>query len=212
MVVERPRSLVLGRDGEVLKQILPFYARPPGPILDVTAGSRRMWKGLNESPIYCDIDATVHPRVRCDFSALPFPSAFASLIVFDPPHLPRAAGSPRSLAPFKKAYGLETAPRGDNVSEYFVPFLRETLRVLKQEGLIFTKLADYVHNHKYQWMLVLFVEAVQSISGLTPCDLLIKGDPAAGRLMSGRWQRAHHARRSHCWWIVVRKGKCESKA
>lgn len=48
-------------------------------------------------------------------------------------------------------------------------------------------------------------------AGLTACDLVVKRDPSAGNLKSGRWKKAHHVRNAHCWWAVVRKGRCEPR-
>lgn len=59
-------------------------------------------------------------------------------------------------------YGLRQAPKSDNISPYFAPFLAEAARVLRPEGMIFAKLKDFVHNHAYQWMLAEFVMAVRA--------------------------------------------------
>ncbi len=92
----------------------------------------------------------------------------------------------------------------------FVPFLREAKRVLRPDGLVFAKIKDYVHNHRYRWMHLFFVGGCKKV-GLTPCDLVIKRDPCGGNLKSGRWKNAHHARNVHCYWIIVRKGRCEPR-
>jgi hypothetical protein len=171
-----------------------------------------MWKGLDTSGVvFCDINPDVRPDIVCDFRSLPFGDSELSAIVFDPPHLPSAAGSEKSMVRFVSDYGLDRTVKGDNIAAVFAPFLVEAKRVLKDDGLIFAKLSDFVHNHRYQWMLVEWVLAVRSVPGLTPTDLIIKRDPSAGSLASGRWEATHHARRAHCWWAVVRKGKCEPK-
>ena len=90
-------------------------------------------------------------------------------------------------------------------------FLKEAKRVLVNDGLIFAKIKDYIHNHKYQWNLEYWNAAVRN-ARLTPCDLIIKRDPCGGNLKSGRWKKSHHARNVHCYWSVVRKGKCEPKS
>jgi len=204
-------SVINGRDPEVLSTMLAFYKRPDGEIYDVTANTKRMWKGIPHGKIvFSDIDREMLPEIQCDFMALPFKSGTGGLIIFDPPHLPDAAGSEHSLKPFVGRYGLDKTTREDSISSIFVPFLTEASRVLKKDGLIFVKLSDYVHNHRYQWILVEFINAVWSIDGLTPTDLIIKCDPSAGNLKSGKWVLSHHVRKAHCWWIIVRKGKCES--
>jgi len=152
-----------------------------------------------------------------DFTAMPFEANSFDVIVFDPPHFPNAGGSALSLSgsakPYRHHYGLADAGDigrdGDDISGLFVPFLREAARVLRPSGLVFAKIKDFVHNHRYQWQHVMFIEAARTV-GLTPCDLLVKADPAGGNLQSGRWQQAMHLRNAHCFWIVVRNStRCE---
>lgn len=208
----RPYSIVNGRDYEVLRLMLGFYGWPGAQVIDVTANTRKMWKGVDwPSVTFSDIDPSVAPDIIADFRALPVEDESFDIVVFDPPHLPAAAASPASDKRFVANYGLSFAPKADNVSEYHAPFLSEAKRILRSDGLIFTKIKDYVHNHKYQWSLVDFITAVRAQEGLTACDLIIKRDPSGGGLKSGRWERAHHVRNCHCWWVIVRKGRCEPR-
>jgi hypothetical protein len=199
----------MGRDPKVLSLMLAFYAPEASVIVDVTANARRMWDGLDTSRVtFCDSDPTVHPDVVANFSSLPMDNESVDVLVFDPPHLPSAAGSEESYEAMVTDYGLAHAPTADNVAGLFPGFLVEAQRVLRKNGIVIAKIKDYVHNHSYQWMLSEFIGAARS-AGLTPCDLIIKCDPCGGNLSSGRWQKAYHARNIHCWFVVIRKGKCE---
>ena len=209
----RPLSVMLARDPEVLRTMLDFYAWPEASVLDVTANERRMWKGVGWPNVtFSDIDPTMSPDIVGDFRDLPVENASYDIIVFDPPHLPIAAASPQSDQRFSGNYGLGHSLHADNISAYFPPFLAEAHRILRKEGLIFAKLKDFVHNHQYQWTLADFVTAVRAQDGLTPCDLIVKRDPSGGGLKSSKWQKAHHVRNAHCWWVIVRKGRCEAKS
>ena len=207
----RPLSVIDGRDPVVLQLMLDFYAHPGAVVPDVTANRRRMWEGVSWSgPVtYADIDPAMAPDVVADFRSLPHPAASVDVLIFDPPHLPAAGGSAASDAQMREDYGLARSLKADNVAGYFGPFLSEATRILRPGGVIFAKLKDYVHNHRYQWLLVEWVIAVRGTPGLTPCDLIVKRDPCGGNLKSGRWKRAFHVRNAHCWWAVVRKGRCE---
>lgn len=212
VIEARPPSVMLARDPEVLRTMLDFYAWPGAAVLDVTANKRTMWSGVEWPTVtFADIDSDMNPDIIGDFRALPVDDASYDVIVFDPPHLPAAAASEQSLPQYVRDYGLGQAPRGDNISSYFAPFLSEAARVLRPDGLIFAKLKDFVHNHLYQWTLTDFVAAVRAQDGLTPCDLIVKRDPSGGALTSSKWKKAHHVRNVHCWWVIVRKGKCESR-
>ena len=211
--VGRPSSVMMARDPEVLETMLRFYAWPGARVLDVTANRRRMWDGVSHDGdvVFADIDPAVRPDIVCDFRSITVEDESFDVIVFDPPHLPAAAATQSACPQYVSDYGLRAAPRADNIAEYFDPFLSEAARVLRSDGLVFAKLKDFVHNHRYQWMLAAFAAAVQRSDGLTACDLIVKRDPCGGNLKSGRWQKAHHARNAHCWWIVVRKGRCEAQ-
>lgn len=209
----RPESVMLARDPEVLQLLLNFYASPGAKVLDVTANKRRMWEGVSWSgPIkYSDIDPEQQPDFVADFRDLPFSKESVDVLVFDPPHLPQAAASPASHEQMVEDYGLAKSVHGDNVSSFFKPFLVEAHRVLAQDGLIFAKLKDFVHNHKYQWTLTDFINEVKQVAGLTPCDLIVKRDPCGGNLKSSKWKNSYHSRCCHTWWVVVRKGRCEPR-
>ncbi len=210
--MNRIKSVIEGRDPDVLDALFGFYHRPEGKIVDLTCNRRRMWQGLNTQNVtFCDIDPMVEPDIVCDFRKTPFKDGEVSVIVFDPPHLPSAAGTDKSLKHFVSNYGLDKSVAGDNINSVFETFLLEAVRILVPDGLAFCKLADFVHNHKYQWTLVDFVSAIKAVPELTATDLIIKRDPCAGNLKSGRWVKNHHARRAHCWWVIIRKGKCEPK-
>lgn len=211
-IIERPESVVLARDPEVLTMMLGFYARPGTRVLDVTANKRSMWNGVEWPDVtFADMDPEMKPDIVQDFRAMTVPDASYDVLVFDPPHLPAASASPLSHEDYGQRYGLGHAPKGDNISGYFAPFLSEAVRVLRPDGLVFAKIKDFVHNHAYQWTLADFIIAVRAQEGLTACDLIVKRDPAGGNLKSSKWQKAHHARNCHCWWVVVRKGRCEAR-
>lgn len=211
--VRRLDSVFLGRDCQLLPEMLRFYAPAGACVLDCTANKRRMWKGvqIDPSPVFMDIDPSVSPDVVGDFREMPFSNGSFDVIVFDPPHITHG-GSTRSAerhnASIVRAFGLTNAGSAYNISGFFEPFLREARRVLRPDGLVFAKLKDNVHNHASQWILAHWINAVWACEGLTPCDLIVKRDPSAG-MVDPKWQTAHHARNVHCWWAVVRKGRCE---
>jgi SAM-dependent methyltransferase len=211
----RAKSVLLGRDCEVIPILLSIHAEKEPKILDWTYNEGKMWKGIRDryDLTTMDIESKYRTDRVGDFRDMPFPDSSFDVIVFDPPHLPTHAASPGSSKIFEQRYG-NTADTGrgrdgDNISPMFAGFLKEAKRVLKENGVVLAKLADIVHNHRYQWHIVDFVNEVRN-SGMTPCDLMIKCDPSAGNLKSGKWENVRHLRKGHCYWIVVRNSKhCE---
>lgn len=209
---QRPESVFMGKDNALLDLMLNFYAPNAHRVIDVCCNTRRMWKGSKwaKRVAYYDRDSAMNPDVVCAWDSLPDDDVSVDVIVYDPPHLPAAAASPKSLARYGTDYGLHGSAKADNVAELHPPMLKEAKRVLRRDGLILAKIKDYIHNHCYQWNLEYFKIAARE-AGLTPCDLIIKRDPCGGNLKSGRWINSHHSKNVHCYWIVIRKGRCEPK-
>lgn len=151
-------------DGEIISNILKIHAVESPRILDVTYNSGKMWKSLDLVPIKCDINPEYKVDVVSDFMEIPFKDKSFDVIVFDPPFLPVHADSEFSDRGYVKRYGLSSkysrGRDGDNVSPMFIPFLIESKRILAERGILICKLADLVHNHKYQWQHVNFINSV----------------------------------------------------
>lgn len=213
--MKRHETVLNGRDVDALDILISIHCNTENPkILDCTYNTGKMWKGSSYSPTKMDIDSSFDLDVVGDFTNMPFDDAQYDIIVFDPPHLPTNAASKNSSKIWENQYGITnkgTGREGDNVSRMFLPFLKESKRVLKQDGIILAKIADLVHNHRYQWQQVDFINAVREVE-MTPCDMLIKCDPCGGNLKSSKWKNVKHLKKSHCYWIVVRNSKrCEVK-
>jgi SAM-dependent methyltransferase len=205
----RPPSVWHGDDTELLELMLDFYPRtPPQRILDATVNRGRFWRGSQRPVIGLDIDPGYRPDVVGDNRDMPFPDASFDVVVYDPPHIPNR-GKDRSKD-FNTRFGLgpkASAAHGYNLSHLYPPFAREAYRVLRPEGILLCKIADYVHNHRLQWAHVDMRQAATA-AGFCACDYIIKdrkkpiGDP--------KWRVAHHTRKHHCFWLVLRKStKCE---
>ncbi len=208
----RPLSILHGKDTDVIPLLLGIHSKPNPTILDCTYNKGTMWKGSPLKPLRMDINPEHDLDVVADFKNMPFQDKSFDVIVFDPPHLPTNAASPNSSKIWEKRYGITSEDKdrsGDNVSGLFTPFLKEAKRVLVPNGIVLAKIADLTHNHRYQWQMVDFINATRD-TGMTPCDLLIKNDPAAGNLKSSKWKNTKHLRKCHVYWIVVRNSKkCE---
>jgi SAM-dependent methyltransferase len=202
-------SIWNGTDGELLEKLLEFYPRrPPKLILDATVNAGRFWAGNRGAVVGLDINDQFRPDVVADNRRMPFKNGAFDAVIYDPPHVPNQGGD-RSKD-FNTRFGLvlkSSADNGYNLTHLYPPFAREAFRVLIPEGVLFCKIADYVHNHRYQWAHVAFLEAAVD-SGFCACDCIIK--VRSGPIVDPRWRTAHHARRRHCYWLVFRKShKCE---
>ncbi|HVN87298.1 MAG TPA: hypothetical protein VMW17_20890 [Candidatus Binatia bacterium] len=196
-------------DAELLEQLLRFYPRKqPRRILDSTINSGRFWQGSRRTVIGLDIEHKYQPSVVGDNKLMPFCDGAFDVVVYDPPHVPNQ-GQDRSKD-FTVRFGLggrSAKEFGYTFAHTYPAFLNEAMRVLRREGLLLCKLTDYVHNHRYQWAHVDFICAARE-AGFVPCDCVVK--VRKGPIVDPKWKVAHHTRRQHCYWLVLRKSdRCE---
>jgi SAM-dependent methyltransferase len=155
-----------------------------------------------------DINPDYRPSIVADNLSMPFRSECFDVVVYDPPHVPNQGLDKQK--DFSTRFGLTLkSPKenGYNFSHLFAPFVKEAYRVLVPEGILFAKIADYVHNHRLQWAHIDLVNAADA-AGFLPCDCIVK--VRKGPIVDPRWKVAHHSRRRHSYWLVFRKSKkCE---
>jgi len=202
-------SVWFGSDAELLEKMLCFYPhKAPTDILDATINAGRFWRGSRRKIVGMDINPSFDPDIHADNCNMPCSDGSFDVVVYDPPHIPNQ-GKDRSKD-FNDRFGLilkSSADNGYNLSHTFRPFLREGYRVLRDKGVLFCKIADYIHGHRHQWAHVELINAAIEV-GFTACDCIIK--VRKGPITDPKWKKAHHARRQHCYWIVLRKSdKCE---
>ena len=198
-----------GADDKLLERMLQFYpGQPPERILDATVNRGRFWRGSTRPVLGMDIESRHRPDVLATGSNMPFKPDTFDVVIYDPPHIPNQGMDRRK--DFQVRFGLGTKSSADtnyNFSHTFPPFVCEAYRVLKQEGILFCKISDYIHNHRFQWAHIEFVQAAMS-AGFFACDCIIK--VRKGPIIDSRWKTAHHARKRHCYWLVFRKSdRCE---
>ncbi len=217
LIHERPKardydpipSVWEGEDAQLLERMLLLYPRKrPRRILDATVNGGRVWRGSERPVIGIDIEIKHKPSIVADNTVMPFKDKLFDVVVYDPPHIPNQ-GCDRQKD-FQYRFGLggkSPKENGYTFRHTYPPFVKEAYRILKDEGILFCKIADYVHHHRYQWA---HVELVQSASdaGFQPCDCIVK--IRKGPIIDPKWKVAHHSRRRHCYWLVFRKSrKCE---
>ncbi len=198
-----------GTDAELLEMMLDFYPRErPKLILDATINAGRFWAGSDRHVIGLDTNSKFRPHVVADNRRQPFEDCCFDVVVYDPPHIPNQG--PDKSKDFNTRFGLvlkSSAENGYNFTHLYPPFLREAFRVLGREGVLFCKIADYIHNHRYQWAHIEVVQAAVE-AGFCACDCIVK--VRKGPILDPKWKTAHHARRQHCYWLVFRKSnQCE---
>ena len=194
-----------GDDASLIDKILDFYpSSPVKSILDCTFNSGKFWKKSKNKSLVTgmDVDPTHNPDLVDDNRVMDkVASKSFDVVVYDPPHVPNQ-GKDRTKD-FCNRFGLGEKSK-NNLSHDYILVMNQVKRVLKDGGLCLCKITDYVHNHRYQWALVDLIEAIRG-AGMTPCDLIIK--VRKNPIVDPKWKTSHHARKCHCYWVVVRNSK-----
>jgi SAM-dependent methyltransferase len=196
-------------DSGLLERMLTFYPRTtPERILDATVNGGRFWNGSRRKVIGLDIEMQHHPTIVADNTRMPFRDASFDVVVYDPPHIPNQGKDQEK--DFSVRFGLVQHSSKENQYTFthtYPPFVSEAHRVLRAEGILFSKITDYVHHHRYNWAHLDFIEAARR-AGFKACDCVVK--IRKGPIIDPKWKTAHHSRRQHCYWLVFRKSnKCE---
>lgn len=202
-------SIWAGDDAELLEKMMQMYPRKnPRAILDATVNGGRFWRGTKRRIIGIDNNGRHRPSIIADNTAMPFKSCSFDVVVYDPPHIPNQGRDKQK--DFNERFGLggkSPKERGYTFTHTYPPFVKEAHRILKDEGILFCKIVDYIHHHRYQWAHVELIKAATD-AGFRACDCIIK--IRKGPIIDPKWKKAHHSRRQHAYWLVFRKSdKCE---
>lgn len=198
-----------GEDPELLDLMLEFYPRRrPLRVLDATVNVGRFWRASSHRVIGLDIERRFRPTIVGDNTAMPVQDDCFDVVVYDPPHVPNQGRDKQK--DFNVRFGLvlkSSRENGYNFSHTYLPFTQEAFRILRPQGILLCKIIDYVHNHRYQWAHVEFLQAAVAV-GFQACDCIVK--IRKGPIIDPKWQVAHHSRRRHAYWLVFRKlDRCE---
>lgn len=189
-------------DAELLDHMLKIYPRTPPPltIVDVTYGKgimHRHGKPNERQVIGYDLDPERAKDGVASYDDLPLADATVDVLIFDPPHLVKS-GTKGVIKNLYNEFATGTDP--------LTPFFLEAKRVLKPEGVIFTKTCNYVNSGRFHWQTYDLLTAVRAC-GLCPCDEIVKVRPAS--LRHPAWTCQLHARKRHSYWYVIRNScKC----
>lgn len=182
---------------ELLRGALELYNNGHPVDVDPCYSKGHVWRGL-QGPVWKgDLVPSSDEVNNCDCRHLPFGDSSVGSVFFDPPFLPVGATKKGIMA--SRFTGFSTL---QELYDMYEASLQEFKRILKKGGILIWKCQDIVNHDKQRMFHVWIInEAVKN--GFEVLDLFIL--VRQQRLTSSKWIHQVHARKNHCYYIVLKK-------
>ena len=205
-------SASVGRNDQMLPQILKLYASPGSTVADVTYGKGVFWRNIPVG-LYDLLATDIQTGVDC--RDLPYGDGEIDCVVFDPPYMHSPGGTAHTVhTPFEDYY-RNNGNGNQTRSKYHQAVLDlyrgggvEAYRVLRDNGVFIVKCQDEVCSNRQRFTHVEIMEAYREI-GFVAEDLFVivrNNRPGVSRIV-----RQVHARKNHSYFLVFWKS-CGQKS
>ena len=186
----------VGDNSDIFPNILLLYANPDDTILDVTYGKGVFWRKV-DTDVY-----DFHPSdimTHIDYNTLPYKSASADMVVFDPPYMGHNGGKNYAVA---RNYNIDVPKyHKDYIPRLYFNAIAEARNVLKKGGKLVVKCQDEIQSGKQNMNHITIIqECVQN--GWCIDDLFVVVQKHAPMM---RHKHQLHARKNHSYFLVFSK-------
>ena len=199
-------SVLEGRNSEVFRNILRFFAPPPKKVLDLTAGFGKFYEKIDRTQYditMCDCRHLPNIDVVCDCRNPPFKENSFDVIVLDPPyqHVGTKAWKRTGKGIFH--YNYSKIPN----QKYMMTLFNDKAlsSILKPEGILIIKIMDMIESSKPNWNHMKIVDILPSFKLE---DLIIYKYRA---IQDPKWKRIYHARKCHAYFMIFIKKEAKWK-
>ena len=202
------KSISFSND-EIIKNIMLLYDIERFD-LDCTYSIGQFWKALPQPKHKTDLLPKRPDIVQASSDNLPFESETMKSIIFDPPFV--IAGKTykdNNKGSSIIAKRFEGYKNFDELKNHYYGTLKETYRLLQDEGILVLKCQDVVSGGKNHFSHCIVMNMALQV-GFYPKDLFIL--MAKNRINSfngEKWKNQYHARKYHCYFWVFQKSKCK---
>jgi hypothetical protein len=201
-----PVRSVYNSNYEVIKNIMTLYKINQFD-LDCTYSRGLFWKNLPEPKIKTDLVPVTEDTIQADSEHLPFDDNSMKSIMCDLPFVicgkQYKSNKEGSSVIAKRFEGYETY---EKLTTNYYNTLQELYRVSEKDGLVVFKCQDTTSGGKQHFTHVMVVNMAMKI-GFYPRDLFILVAKMRINSFGGKWNKQEHARKHHCYYIVLEKTK-----
>lgn len=150
-----------------------------------------------EPKIKSDITPLLDRVLKNDVRDLPFASGSIKSVIFDPPFLVSASKSYKMV----EKYGCFASI--DELERFYLDSLLSLKRVLKHGGLLIFKCQDFVNARKQHLILPYICNTARALN-FSCRDLFVL---LSKNRISGNVKKQQHARKYHCYFLVLKCNK-----
>jgi tRNA G10 N-methylase Trm11 len=195
------------KNGPLIAQAAQLWINPEDTVVDVTYGRGLFWATYQHPGPFTAHDITLD---GVDFRHLPEDDASVDVVIYDPPYISPGGRKTSTVTDFNLRYGLVDVPRTPAETDtLIVAGMTEAVRVLRRNGRLFVKCADYVTSGKLHLGHHMVVSAALHL-GLEQVDEFVHHSgtgPQPKYNLDGTPRRQVHSRRSHSFLCVFKKGR-----
>ena len=208
-VVTAVKSVVPGKNADVIEQAARLWLKDTDRVLDMTFGKGAFWKKYRP---YHLVEGDLNPTKGdgFDFRARPEPDETFDVVVLDPPYVSQGGRKTSTIPDFTDAYGLDDAPgTADEIDELVYDGMQEAKRLLVPNGFLFVKTMDYITSGKFHQGHQRVVDSAWGM-GLEQVDEFVHVSgtgPQPTKNLDGSPRRQVHSRRAHSFLCIFQKPK-----
>ena len=188
-----------GKNEDLIPVVLNVYAKDGDVIADVTYGNGNFWKKVDL--VRYDFYPSDIKTNGYDFRSLPYDDNFFDIVAFDPPYM---HGSSAPIhANLDKPYGNNQRESWGRKYVYSLYFdgIKESLRILKQSGILLVKCQDQIESGKNYFDHIIIYDMAKEMNFIAE-DLFIL---SRNQVPMMRHPYQLHARKNHSYMWVFRK-------
>lgn len=167
--------------------------------MDPTYSTGRFWTDIPGPRLKFDINPQAEGVTEADARAIPLPDASVRSIMFDPPFVVGGHNEGFKDGIIKKRFSFFKTM--EDLYSFYNGALTEFWRLLKKDGIVAFKCQDTVSGGK-QFMSHFEVIKQAERIGFYCKDLFVLG--RANVLWSPNMANQQHARKNHCYFIVLK--------
>lgn len=182
----------------LISNILGLYNNREGVDLDPCYSKGRFWKGLPQPRLKFDFKPQTKDTVQADVRNLPLEGSTINSIMFDPPFVIGIGKSTGGIMR-NRFSGFRDL---NELMEMYTSSLYEFFRIMNKKGLLIFKCQDTVTSGKQFATHIFIVNTAVNIGYMLEDIFILVKDRA---MIDPKWNGQKHARKTHCYYLVLRK-------